>query len=93
MKKKSTKGVMDGVPLTQEGVCQVSYFKQRSDIFNDWIAFLDSEHYCDNAVFGLGVSDHWVPGPQPQYCLWRHLQETIFKAFHFLQRRTEHVGN
>ena len=24
MKKKSTKGVMDGVPLTQEGVCQVS---------------------------------------------------------------------
>ena len=23
MKKKSTKGVMDGVPLTQEGVCQV----------------------------------------------------------------------
>jgi len=23
MKKKATKGVMDGVPLTQEGVCQV----------------------------------------------------------------------
>ena len=24
MKKKATRGVMDGVPLTQEGVCQVN---------------------------------------------------------------------
>ncbi len=25
MKKKTTRGVMDGVPLTQEGVCQVNH--------------------------------------------------------------------